>query len=204
MAVDDAHQAGLADEGGGGVDAGRGHVADEARRAEAADLLVIGESEMHGAPQRRFHEPRHDRQHAGDVALHVAGAASVESAFRFGEAKGIARPHLPVHGDDIGVSAQQEARGSGRPDGREEIGLALRPRQDGRRHAVTREVVAHPFDERQIGVAADRVEGDQPFKDGDRRAGERAHGVVSARAAVRGRSHVWRRVARSPPARPPG
>ena len=55
-------------------------VGDQARRAEAADFLVVAEGEVDGERQVGGEERRHLRDREADEALHVGAAAAVEAA----------------------------------------------------------------------------------------------------------------------------
>src|SRR6266508_983979 len=79
-------------------------------RAQAADLLVVGEGEMHRHLEPGTLEGGDIGQAGGNESLHVAGAAAVEVAvFLLGEVPRIGRPGLAVDRHDVGVARQHDA-----------------------------------------------------------------------------------------------
>jgi hypothetical protein len=55
-----------------------GDLGDQVRRAEAADLFVIGERQVHGPFQGRGDKARRGGQRQGQKALHIASPAPIE------------------------------------------------------------------------------------------------------------------------------
>ncbi len=158
------HHAGrLADQAGERFRLGHADLVDQARYADAADLLVIGKGEMDGPRRRPRLEFRNQRQRGRDEALHVGGAAAIEAALILGQHERIGRPILVVDRHHVGVARQDQPAAIRRPDRGEQIGLAPvvvegQPRGD----AEPVQIVADELDRGQVGIAADRVETDQP------------------------------------------
>ena len=167
-----------------GLDAGGIEIGEQAPHAEAAHLLVVGEGEVQRHFEARLRELGHQRERHGEEAFHVAGAAAVEPALALVDREGIARPFLAVDRHHVGVAGEHDATlavgrpAVGRPDRGEEIrlraGLVV---HEARRDAVLREIVAHPMDQREIGIAAGRVERDQAAQHLDG-GGARSHSRV--------------------------
>ncbi|MCY1535543.1 hypothetical protein D9M68_709530 [compost metagenome] len=92
--------------------------------AEAADLLIVGESHVDRQAQRRGEECRQRRQHAGQVALHVRRAAPIQAAVALGELERRHAPGLAVHRYHVGVPGEADPAAVVGADGRVKIGLA--------------------------------------------------------------------------------
>ena len=173
VAQDRAHLRGLADEAGGGGGAELGQPGDHVAHADAADLLVVGQGEVDRPGERRTHHLGHERQQAGDEALHVDGAAPDQAVAGLPQGEGVAGPAL-ARRHHIEMARQDDPRHVARADRREQVGpVALRPRQDRRLDAVAGEVVAHQRDDRAVRHAAHR---------GDRHEGGQEGGGVGHRA----------------------
>ncbi len=132
---------------------------DHAADAGAADLLVVGEREVDRALQAALRPFRHLRQRGGGEGLHVGGPAAIDAAVLLGQRPGIGRPGLAVDRHHVGVARQDHAAIRVRPDRGEQIRLgAVGVVHEVRAHAVIGEIRRHPFDKRQIRVAAGGVE----------------------------------------------
>lgn len=134
--------------------------------AQAADFLVVGERQVHRQAQRRGEERRDGRQHAGQVALHVRRATSVEAAIALAEPERRHAPGLAVRRHHVGMPGKADAATVAGADGGIEIGLAaVGVEEQFAVDAETRQVVADVVDQRQVGLAADGVEGHQVGED---------------------------------------
>ncbi len=132
--------------------------------AEATDLLVVGEGQMHGHREfvRALDEGRHGRQHRGEEALHVGRAAPIQLAVALAHAERLDAPGLAVHRHHVGMARQHHAAAIARADGGEQVRLAaLVVVEQLALDAETRQVVADKLDQRQVRIAADRGEADQ-------------------------------------------
>ena len=179
QASDGAHVAGLALVAVGEAHPGRlaDHAAErqrrqpgdqmieQARHAFAADLLVEAERQVDGRLERQALKLRDQRQHGRDEALHVRGAAAVEPLVALGADERIARPVLAIHRHHVGMSGQHDPGHLRRADGGEQVGFGAGVVEDQiRDDAQPVEVVPHELDQREIGVAARRIEPDQSLE----------------------------------------
>ena len=64
------------------------------------------------------------REHAGEKALHVGGAAAVELAVALGDDERIGCPWLAVDGHDVGMARERDAAHMRGADGGVKSGLA--------------------------------------------------------------------------------
>jgi hypothetical protein len=126
---------------------------DHLRRAEAADLLVIGEGQMDGAFQA-LPEQRHGGQGQGDEALHVRGAAPVELPVALGQDERIAGPGLAVDRHHVGVARQDDPARGGRADAGQQVGLvAVGAGDTPAGDALVRQIALDPGDQGQVRQA---------------------------------------------------
>jgi len=65
---------------------------DQARSAQAAQLLVETQHEVQGVFQWQGEELRHQRERDGDEAFHIGSAAAVEACLALGQTEWIALP----------------------------------------------------------------------------------------------------------------
>ena len=134
--------------------------------AQAADLLVVAEGEMHRHSEPRALEGGDMGKAGGDKALHVAGAAAVEVAVGLvGEREGIGVPGLAVDRHDVGMTRQDDAARRVGADRGVEVGLgALLVGDQGALDPVLAEVALDVLDKLQVGVARGGVERHQALK----------------------------------------
>jgi hypothetical protein len=160
----------LPDNGQRGLAKAPAELRDQMRRAEAADLLVVGESKMDRHLERARQHLRQQREAQGDEALHVRGAAAIEPAVALRQGEGIAAPRLAFDRHHVGVAGEHEAARRVGADAGPQVGLrlAVRSRHQVAADAVLRQVIADPLDEVEIAARRDRREGDQPLEDVDR------------------------------------
>src|SRR5262249_53496791 len=67
---------------------------DQRPHAGAANLLVIGDDDVHRLFERQRLEERHRGENAGEETLHVAAAASIELAVARRKREGVGSPAL--------------------------------------------------------------------------------------------------------------
>jgi hypothetical protein len=133
------------------------NVGDQAPDAKTTNFFIVGERKMEWRFQPPLHELRHQRQHAGDEALHIASAAAVEPAVLLGHLERIGIPRLPFHRHDVGMPGQNDARPAARTQRREQVGLALLVVVGQPDIGVVRlQGVADKMYQLEIGVAAHR------------------------------------------------
>ena len=147
--------------------------------AQAPDLLVVGDREVDRAREAGRRELRHQRERAGEEALHVAAAAAVEAAAALGQGERVAGPGLVGGRHDVGVGGQHHPARDVGADGGVQAGLvAVRVGHPRRGHAVGGEVGLDERDQLQVGGVRDGVERDQPGQHLARRVtrGVGAHG----------------------------
>ena len=169
VARDRLHIGRFADDDGGGAGQAGGDLPDQGRRAQAADLLVIGKGQVHRPHQPRGGEVRGRRQGQGQKPFHVAGPAPIEPVLAALQGEGVRGPGLTVHRHHVGVAGEDDAALGLRPDRCQQVGLgAVGVGHPPRRHAQVAEQRFHVGDEVEIGIARGGVEGDQPaeFVDG--------------------------------------
>ena len=114
-----------------------------------------------------------------------AGAAAVQLAVALDHREGIGVPGLAGHRHHVGVAGQADAADAARADGGEQAGLEA----VGRRHALALdaealEVALDEADQRQVALAAGRVEGDEAGQQLLRRAYAGLDPVSIRRASV--------------------
>src|SRR3546814_3287138 len=95
----------------------RSEEGEQAWHALAADLLVIGEAEVHRRVQAAVEEARRMGQRHRDEGFHVAGAAAVGAAAVLAHLPGIAGPVLVVDRHHVGVAGQRDAGAVGWAEG---------------------------------------------------------------------------------------
>ncbi|EPY27805.1 acetylornithine deacetylase [Strigomonas culicis] len=155
------------------------NLAEDERRSHHGGLLVVRKGEVDrflqcpALPQQLRHEGEGDR----DEALHVAGAAAVQSAVALHHPEGVRAPALPRHRHDVRVAAERDAAaraavagGDGREEVRVDVGAGLRRGRALhvdvlRAQPAVAQVLCDPLDERQVGAVADRVEADELTQD---------------------------------------
>ena len=99
------------------------HVGDELAGAEAADLLVVAEREVHRERRVAGQKGGGLRQRDGNEALHVGRAAAVEPPVLHLRAQRVRRPVLPVPGHRVGVAGDDDAGRLAFAQGGEQVGL---------------------------------------------------------------------------------
>jgi hypothetical protein len=95
---------------------------DHEGRAQAADLFVVREGQVHRL-LRGLGEFRRRGQGQGQEGLHVAGPAAVEAAVVLGQGPGIGGPGLAIDRNHVGVARQHDAAFDSRPDGGHQVRL---------------------------------------------------------------------------------
>ena len=109
--------------------------------------------------QRRLRHALGIGEADGEEALHVAGAAPIEPPVALGHGERVARPVLAIDGHDIGMPREDETGLILRADTGPQIGLlsglVIDPLEG---EAVRGEEALDPVDDREIGIAARRVE----------------------------------------------
>ena len=124
LRVDHAHHGGLAHDHRLRPRHGADQPLGQRMRAQAADLLVVGEGEVHGHLEPGALEGGDVGEAGGDEALHVAGTARVEIAVvLLGKGPRIGDPGLAVDRHDVGVARQHDAAFAVRADRGEQVGL---------------------------------------------------------------------------------
>jgi hypothetical protein len=104
-----------------------------------------------------------DRQ--GDKALHVTAATAVDPPILDCRLEGRQRPGLARRRHHIGMPGQQKARHIAWAGAGEQVGLApALVLDDQRLDALAQQQLADVFDQRQIRLRRDGLEGDQPFE----------------------------------------
>ncbi len=135
---------------------------DQRAYAQAANLFVIGQRDMHRHPQRRLHQRRHLSQYTRDEALHIGRATAIQLAVLFREVERRDRPMLAIHRHPIRVAGQHNAGQPGRADGCQQVGLALLLiEQQLRGHPVALQIGAHEVDQGQVGFTAGGIKAHQ-------------------------------------------
>ncbi len=168
MRQDRLHAGRFADDAKRRAQGGFLHVLDQAHGAVAAHLLVIGDEQVQRPLQLHRLEVGHGGEAGGDEALHVAGAAGEQPSVLAAQGERIGGPRLAVDGNRIDMAGQgQSATGLGAED-RVDIGLvAGRIAADPVADAVSVEIVSHKINQREVGVPARRVEGDEAVQEID-------------------------------------
>ena len=143
------HHAGrLADQAGARHEALLAQVGEQPAHAEAADLLVVAEGEVHAERQVGREEIGHLREHGADVGLHVGAAAAVEAPLVQLCAERIEGPVLAVPRHGVGVAGKDHAGRLAGVERREQIRLAaLGVEGEAAVDAVARQLVAHEVDQ---------------------------------------------------------
>ena len=155
------------------------HAGGQRMRAEAADLLVVGEREVDRLLERRLQELRQHGEADGVERLHVAGAAAVVLAVLQRERPRIGDPGLAVHRDDVGMPRQHDAARHVRTDGGEQIGLrAVLVGDQLGLDAMALEVPLHVFDQGEVGIARGGIERHELSQHVDGIDGLSGHGVL--------------------------
>ena len=188
LRVDHAHHGGLAHDHRLRPRHGADQPFGQRMRAQAADLLVVAEGEMHRHLEPGALQGGHMGEAGGDEALHVAGAATVEIAVGLlGELPGIGRPGLAVDRHDVGMARQHDAALGLRTDRGEQVGLgALGVGHQRALDAKPVEIVLDVTDQLEVGVARGGVEGHEALQHIDRTGGRGTHGGTVARFVPRG------------------
>ena len=104
------------------------------------------------------------RQAHGDEALHVAGAATVETRAVGRDSERIGVPGLTIHGHHVGVAGQADAGAVPGSEGGKQVGLLSGLVHDQLRvHTERVQIIANVVNELEVRVAAGRVERNQPL-----------------------------------------
>src|SRR5208282_4164270 len=137
--------------------------------ALAAHLLTRSEHEHQRSLQTRRIESARRVQAFRYKALHVGGAAAVDSPIGDLELERIALPsRLPVEGDDVHVSGNYQAVGARRSNPRDQVGLRDAEQLDRLKRgfeSLRREFPCDVFHRVAIALCADGVERDEPPRD---------------------------------------
>ena len=183
VAVHRHHVGGLADHHEGGFRQLAIDDFDQVGRTQAADLLVVGKSQVHRSPRIGGDKVGHGSQRQGQEPLHVAGSAAIEPPIALDDGERVRGPGLAVHGHHVGVAGEHRAALDRRPDGGQQVRLGAIGVQDAAvRHAVAVQIGLDPGDQLQIGPPRGGVEADQGFEDfaGGKEVGH-AQGIVARR-----------------------
>jgi hypothetical protein len=112
--------------------------------------------------QLRLQHLRHHGEAHRDEALHVGGAAAVESAVALDERERIGAPVLPGHRYHVGMTRPPDAGLVGRPGRHPQRRFPAGLIDDALRgEAEAGEIILDVIDQRQIGLVAHRVEADE-------------------------------------------
>ncbi len=131
---------------------------EQRTHAQAAGFLVVRQGDVHRQAQVCLDQRGHQRQHAGDVTLHIRRAPAKQLAVALGQLERRHCPRLPIHRHHIGMARQHNARQFHRADAGEQVGLAAFLVVDQLTgYAVTRQVIARTLDQLQVGFAAGGV-----------------------------------------------
>jgi len=162
MRVDHRHAGRLADNDRARTRQILAETGDQRPHAGAADLLVIGDDEMHRLLQRAGFEQRHRGEHAGDKAFHVAAASGIELAAALRQRERITRPALALDRHAVAMAREPDAASALAAHCGEQIGLGAVGRGDARRgDAVAPEHALDEADQLEIRLGAGRVEADK-------------------------------------------
>ena len=160
------HGRGLADKHETRLGQHRAHGVDHRLDAGATDLLVVGKHDVDGLGEAAPRQLRHQGQHAGDEALHVAGAATVEATVPLGQREGIALPGLARDRHHVHVAGKPDAARPRGADGGEEARVdAVLGRDEAALDAVAREIVAHPLGHGNVRLVRRGIERDELRQD---------------------------------------
>ena len=133
--------------------------------AERAHLLVIGEHQDQRSAQPREIGLGGEVRREGEKAFHVAGAAGHPAVTFIGEGERIAAPAGLLGGDRVHVAGEHKplpvAAGSGAQPNDQVRFRAVRRRVALDPSSWLVEVIGEKVRQRQIGIAAGRVERDQ-------------------------------------------
>lgn len=170
MRVADVEHGRLADDDGARPRQALAHGIDAVDHAEAGHLLVIGQEEMDRRLEVRRQKVRHQRQPQRDEGLHVDGAAAIGLAVLDMQRERVAAPGLAGDRHHVGMAGEDDAAAILRAHGREQRRLVAG--LIGEAHAgdaPAGEVVLDEIDQRQVGLVAHRVEGDEAGEHFERR-----------------------------------
>ena len=141
------------------------HLLDHARRTDAADFFIVGESDLHRSAQRSRSHRRRRCEDRCEEALHVASAAAVEASAPFRQRPRTGLPILAIDGYDVSVPRENHAARYGRPDHCKEICLAPIRIENARRiDSVPCQILIDPFDQVQVRFARHRFKRNKPFQ----------------------------------------
>ncbi len=105
-----------------------------------------------------------------DESLHVRRTARKQLAVALHHRERIGVPTLTVHRHDVGMAGKNQSRLVRVAQGRKQIRLlAGRVVSEPRDRAEALQIIAHPLDQPEVGVARHGLEADQPLDDGARR-----------------------------------
>ncbi|KAG0924481.1 hypothetical protein G6F32_013894 [Rhizopus arrhizus] len=129
----------------------------------AADFLIERQRQMQGTRKRQAGGADHGHHGAGDEALHVGAAPSINAPIAQGCLERRRGPGLPRHGDHIGVAREQDAGHIQRAHGRVQIAApgVLRVRHQRGRDAGLRQQFPHTLDEFDVRRQRDGLEREQ-------------------------------------------
>src|SRR5215471_15261016 len=162
MSVDHLHAGRLSDDDSARTWQVLTKAGDQRTHAGAANLLVIGDDDVHWLFERSHLEERHRGKNAGEKAFHVAAAASVELAVACREREGIGGPALAFDRHAIAMTREANAAVAASADGGEEVGLDAIGRGDAQGpDAVALEIVLDEGNQSEVRFRARRVESDK-------------------------------------------
>ena len=138
---------------------------EQAAHTDAADFLVMRQRQLQRPAQRGVGGLEHGVDRQGDKAFHVAAAAAVDPPVLQRRLERRHAPGLAGGGHHVGVPGQQDPRHIARASAGEQIGLApALVLDDQGLDAFAQQQLAYIFDQRQVRLRRDGVEGDQPFE----------------------------------------
>jgi len=146
-----------------------GHVFQQHRHAEPADLLIIGKGDMDRFLETCRHECRHGTENTGQEAFHVHRSAAMQSIVPSGQCKWIAVPFLSRDRHHVGMAVEDDAAVDLRPDGRKHVCPLPRfiEAQRGFDAAIGQDIL-YVADDVAIRFSGNAVEANQAFEDFNR------------------------------------
>ncbi len=176
-------------------------VLEQPLRAVAAHLLVVADEQMQRAGEVARLDVGHRGEAGRDEALHVGRAARIQPAVRSAQREWIGAPGLAIDRYGIDMTGQRDATRAGRADDGVDVGLLSgRIGADTIRNSMRIEVVANKPNQREIGIAAGRVERHKPGEQIDGAEPRRGGGCIHAAAVytrLPGAANRWRRRGRA-------
>ena len=180
---DRLHAGRLADHAHRRLQAGLVEVLEQPLRAVAAHLLVVADEQMQRAGEVARLDVGHRGEAGGDETLHVGRAARIQPAVGSAQRERIGAPGLAVDRNGIDMTGQRDATRAVRADDGVDVGLLTGGiGADTIRNSMRVQVVADEPHQREIGIAAGRVERHQPGEQVDGAEPRRGGGCIHAAA----------------------